>query len=154
VPYEKSVGALKELQDEGKIRFIGVSNVSVAQLDVARSIVDVVSVQNRYSAFERASQDVLDVCARDGLAVPPWYPLGVGDLGASGRTVEDVGRRHGATPFQVAIAWLLQSSPVTIPIPGTASPEHLEENVAAAALRLSDDDLARLDGLERGRAAG
>jgi pyridoxine 4-dehydrogenase len=145
VPYAESVGALKELQDEGKIRHIGVSNVSVEQLEQARSIVDVVSVQNRFNLTDRASQDVLDVCERDGLAFFPWFPLAAGDLAKPGGLVADIARAHDATPGQVALAWLLQRSPVLVPIPGTGSVEHLEENVAAAELELDEDELARLD---------
>jgi aryl-alcohol dehydrogenase-like predicted oxidoreductase len=136
---------LKELQEEGKIRHIGVSNVSVEQLEQARSIVDVVSVQNRFNLTDRASQDVLDVCERDGLAFFPWFPLAAGDLAQPGGLVADIARAHDATPGQVALAWLLQRSPVLVPIPGTGSVEHLEENVAAAGLELDEDELARLD---------
>jgi pyridoxine 4-dehydrogenase len=145
VPYAESVGALKELQDEGKIRHIGVSNVSVEQLEQARSIVDVVSVQNRFNLTDRASQDVLDVCERDGLAFFPWFPLAAGDLAKPGGLVDDIARAHDATPGQVALAWLLQRSPVLLPIPGTGSIEHLEENVAAAGLQLDEEELARLE---------
>jgi aryl-alcohol dehydrogenase-like predicted oxidoreductase len=145
VPYAESVGALKELQDEGKIRHVGVSNVSVEQLEQARSIVDVVSVQNRFNLTDRASQDVLDVCERDGLAFFPWFPLAAGDLAKPGGLVADIARAHDATPGQVALAWLLQHSPVLLPIPGTGSIEHLEENVAAAELELDEDELARLE---------
>jgi pyridoxine 4-dehydrogenase len=145
VPYAESVGALKELQDEGKIRHIGVSNVSVEQLEQARSIVDVVSVQNRFNLTDRASQDVLDVCERDGLGFFAWFPLAAGDLAKPGGVVAEIARSHDATPGQVALAWLLQRSPVLLPIPGTGSVEHLEENVAAAALELDEEELARLD---------
>jgi pyridoxine 4-dehydrogenase len=145
VPYAESVGALKELQDEGKIRHIGVSNVSVEQLEQARSIVDVVSVQNRFNLTDRASQDVLNVCERDGLAFFPWFPLAAGDLAKPGGLVADIARAHDATPGQVALAWLLQRSPVLVPIPGTGSIEHLEENVAAAELELDEEELARLE---------
>lgn len=145
VPYAESVGALKELQDEGKIRHVGVSNVSVEQLEEARSIVDVVSVQNRFNLIDRASQDVLDVCERDGLGFIPWYPLAAGDLVQPGGPVAQTAHAHGATPAQVALAWLLQHSPVMLPIPGTGSLAHLEENVAAAALVLDDVEVERLD---------
>jgi len=145
VPYEESVGALKELQDEGKIRHIGVSNVSLDQLEQARSIVDVVSVQNRFNLTDRASHDVLDVCERDGLGFFPWFPLAAGRLAQPGGLVADIARAHDATPGQVALAWLLQRSPVLLPIPGTGSIEHLEENVAAAELELDEDELARLE---------
>jgi pyridoxine 4-dehydrogenase len=149
VPYEESVGAIKELQDEGKVRHIGVSNVSMRELPTARAVVAVVTVQDRYSLTDRASQDVLDACERDGLGFIPWYPLAAGALGSDG-AVHQIARAHGASAFQVAIAWLLRSSPVTLPIPGTKSVEHLEENVAAAGLELSDEELARLDELSSG----
>jgi pyridoxine 4-dehydrogenase len=147
VPYEESVGALKALQDEGKVRHVGVSNVSVEQLATAQSIVDVVSVQNRYSPTDRANQPVLDRCEELGLAFIPWFPLGAGDLGHAGEVLDEIAGAHEATRFQVAIAWLLHTSPVTLPIPGTGNPAHVEENVAAAGLRLSDDEVARLDAL-------
>jgi pyridoxine 4-dehydrogenase len=145
VPYADSVGALKELQDEGKIRHIGVSNVSVEQLAEARSIVDVVTVQNRYNLIDREDQDVLDVCDRDGIGFIPWFPLEAGKLAEPGGIVDGVAERHGATTSQVALAWLLQRSPVVLPIPGTASIEHLEENVAATRLHLSAQAVAELD---------
>jgi pyridoxine 4-dehydrogenase len=145
VPYEESVGALKELQDEGKIRHIGVSNVSVEQLEEARSIVDVVSVQNRFNLTDRASQDVLEVCERDGLGFFAWFPLAAGDLAKPGGPVAEIAQAHDATAGQVALAWLLQRSPVMLAIPGTGSVAHLEENVAAAGLELNAEELARLD---------
>lgn len=146
VPYAESVGALKQLQDEGKIRHVGVSNVTVEQLAEARSIVDVVSVQNRFNLVDRASQDVLEVCARDGLAFLPWWPLAAGDLARPGGVVDEIARSHDAAPGQVALAWLLQRSPAMLPIPGTGSIAHLEENAAAAELRLTDEELERLEG--------
>jgi pyridoxine 4-dehydrogenase len=149
VPYEESVGALKDLQDEGKIRHVGISNVSVRELGTAREIVEVVSVQNRYSLGDRDSQDVLDLCEREGIGFIPWFPLGAGDLG-SGSVVGQIAERHGASVFQVAIAWLLRSSPVMLPIPGTSSVAHLEENVGAAELELSEDEVAELDGVSQG----
>ena len=145
VPYEESVGALKELQGEGKIRHVGVSNVSLEQLMQARSIVDVVSVQNRFNLTDRASQDVLEVCERDGLGFFPWFPLAAGDLARPGGVVDEIARAHDATPAQVALAWLLQRSPVMLPIPGTGSIGHLEENAAAAELELDEEELARLE---------
>jgi pyridoxine 4-dehydrogenase len=142
VPLEESIGTLAALREEGKIRHVGVSNFSPGQLQTARDIVPVVSVQNRYSAWDRDSDPMVDICEREGLAFIPWYPLGAGRApeGALARIAE----AHGASPFQVALAWLLQRSPAMLPIPGTSSVEHLEENVAAAALRLSDDELADL----------
>jgi aryl-alcohol dehydrogenase-like predicted oxidoreductase len=145
VPYAESVGALKELQDEGKIRHVGVSNVSVEQLDEARSIVDVVSVQNRFNLSDRSSADVLAVCERDGLGFFPWFPLAAGNLARPGGVVDEIAGAHDASPGQVALAWLLARSPVMLPIPGTGSVEHLEENLAAAELRLTGEERARLD---------
>jgi pyridoxine 4-dehydrogenase len=144
VPYEESVGALKELQDEGKIRHVGVSNVSTEQLDQARSIVEVVTVQNRFNLVDRHSEDVLDVCERDGLGFFPWFPLAAGDLAKPGGVVAELARRHDATPSQVALAWLLARSPAMLPIPGTGSIAHLEENATAAGLKLSDEELHEL----------
>jgi pyridoxine 4-dehydrogenase len=146
VPYEDSVGALKELQDEGKIRHIGVSNVSVDQLATARSIVEVVTVQNRFNLADRSAEDVLDECERAGIGFIPWFPLAAGDLAAPGGPVDEIARAHDASPGQVALAWLLARSPVMLPIPGTGSVEHLEENVAAADLELSADEVSQLSG--------
>jgi len=146
VPYAESIGALKELKDEGKIRHVAVSNASVELLELARGIVDVAAVQNQFSLTDRRSRDVLDVCERDGIGFVPWAPLDAGALEPGG-PVAEIARRHGATPTQVAIAWLLHASPATLPIPGTGSLEHLEENVAAAALELTSDELTQLDGL-------
>jgi aryl-alcohol dehydrogenase-like predicted oxidoreductase len=139
------MGALKELQDEGKVRHIGVSNVNARQLGEARQIAEVVSVQNRYSVTDRGSQDVLDACERDGIAFLPYFPLAAGRLAQPGGALDEVAGEHGATPAQVALAWLLQSSPNHIPIPGTSSGEHLEENYAAATLELSADEMRKLD---------
>lgn len=144
VPYAESVGTLKDLQDEGKIGHVGVSNVSVAQLEEARSIVDVVTVQNRFNLSDRASAEVLAVCERDGLGFFPWFPLAAGDLAKPGGVVSEIAAEHDATPGQVALAWLLAHSPVTLPIPGTGSVEHLEENLAAADLRLTHEEMQRL----------
>src|SRR5215213_7045409 len=131
VPFEDSVGALKELQDDGKIRHIGVSNVSVDELATAREIVDVVTVQNRYNVEDRHSEDVLETCEEAGIGFIPWFPLAVGELARPGGPLDEVARNHDATAGQVALAWLLARSDVMLPIPGTASLEHLEENVAA-----------------------
>ncbi|MGW8271230.1 MAG: aldo/keto reductase, partial [Burkholderiales bacterium] len=127
----------------GKSRHIGLSNVSVAQLDEARGMISVVSVQNEYNLGDRASEDVLAACARHGIAFIPWYPLGAGSVLRSAK-LKRVATQHGATPAQIALAWLLAHSPVMLPIPGTGSIAHLEENVGAAALRLSAEDLAAL----------
>jgi pyridoxine 4-dehydrogenase len=144
VPLEDSLGALRELQDAGKIRHIGVSNVSVDELERARALVDVVTVQNRFNLVDRHSEDVLEVCDRDGIGFIPWFPLATGDLARSGGPLDELARAHHATPGQLALAWLLARSPVVLPIPGTASVEHLEENVAATELQLEPQELERL----------
>jgi len=143
VPFAESVGALAELQRAGKIRHLGVSNVSVAELAEARRIAPIVSVQNEYNVGDRSSDPVLDECERLGIAFIPWFPLGAGQCVRSIR-VKRVAQRHGATAAQVALAWLLARSAVMLPIPGTASLAHLDENVAAARLKLTAKDLADL----------
>ena len=148
-PLAESLGALKELQQQGKIRHIGVSNFNAAQLEEARGIVDVVSVQNRYSLSDRGSQDVLDACEQHGIAFLPYFPLAAGRLTKPGGALDEIANAHDATAGQLALAWLLQSSPNTIPIPGTSSGVHLEENYAAATLELSADEMARLAGAAR-----
>jgi pyridoxine 4-dehydrogenase len=145
VPLVDSLGAFRELQQEGKVRHVGVSNVTVDQLDRAREVVDVVSVQNRYSLTDRDSEDVLQACERDGLGFLPWFPLATGRLARPGGPLDQVAEAHDAAPAQVAIAWLLQRSPATLPIPGTSSAQHVEENVAAANLELSDEEMERLE---------
>jgi aryl-alcohol dehydrogenase-like predicted oxidoreductase len=145
VPIEDSVGALAELQQEGKIRHIGVSNVSAEELDRARQIAEVVSVQNRFNHSDRASEEVLETCERDGLGFLPWYPLAVGKLARPGGPVDEVARSHGAAPAQVALAWLLQRSPVTLPIPGTGSIAHFEENLEAGELELTPEEMQALE---------
>jgi len=138
VPLAESIGALAELQQEGKVRHIGVSNQSVDQLAESRAGVEVVSVQNRYSLSDRDSEPVLEACESDGLGFIPWFPLAAGDAAKAG-PLDRVAEAHDATPAQVALAWLLARSPVMLPIPGTSSVAHLEENVAAAGLDLGDD---------------
>jgi pyridoxine 4-dehydrogenase len=140
VPYEDSIGTLKELQDEGKIRHIGISNVSVEQLGQARELIEVVTVQNRYNLTDRSSEDVLEACEAAGIGFIPWYPLATGSLAAPGGALDEVAHAHDATPGQVALAWLLARSRVMLPIPGTSSVEHLEENMAAEALTLTDEE--------------
>jgi pyridoxine 4-dehydrogenase len=144
VPLEDSLGALKQLQEEGKIRHIGVSNVSVEQLERARAVVDVVTVQNRYNLVDRHAEDVLDACDAAGIGFIPWFPLATGGLARPGGPLDELARAHDATPGQLAIAWLLARSPVVLPIPGTASEQHLEENVAAGELVLERHELERL----------
>ena len=144
VPYEESVGALKDLQDEGKIRNIGVSNVDVEQLEQARGIVEVVSVQNRFNLADRFAEPVLERCQELDIAFIPWFPLAAGELAEPGAAAAEIAAAHDAGPGQIALAWLLRRSPVMVPIPGTSSIEHLEENLAAAEIELSDDEVRRL----------
>jgi len=144
VPLEESLGAMVEAQRTGKVRHIGVSNFNVKQLERARKVANVVSVQNKYSLDDRSAEDVLHHCEKLGIAFLPWYPLGDGSALRLSR-VKKVAEKLKATPAQVAIAWLLAKSPAMVPIPGTGSIAHLEENMAAAKLKLSKDDLAALD---------
>jgi pyridoxine 4-dehydrogenase len=146
VPFEESVGALVELQAQGKIRHIGLSNVNTAQLAQARTLARIVSVQNRYNLTDRTSEEVLTVCERDGLAFLPWAPLAAGPLTRPGGPLDEIAAAHHATPGQIALGWLLHRSPVMLVIPGTSKVAHLEENVAAAAIQLSDEEMARLGG--------
>jgi pyridoxine 4-dehydrogenase len=147
VPIEDSVGALAELQDEGKIRHVGVSNVSAEELARARAIVPVVSVQNRYNVTDRSPEEVLQECTASGLGFLPWAPVARGDLAKRGGSLDKIASAHDATPAQVALAWLLERSPVTLPIPGTGSIAHFEENLAAAELNLGEDEMETLDAL-------
>jgi pyridoxine 4-dehydrogenase len=144
VPYEDSVGALKDLQDEGKIKHVGVSNVSLEELEQARGIVEVVTVQNRYNVTDRHSEDVLDECEEAGIGFIPWFPLATGKLARPGGPLDRIAQQHDATPGQIALAWLLARSPVMLPIPGTSSVEHLEENVAAAQIELSPEEVEEI----------
>ena len=140
-PLEESVGALAELQAEGKIREVGVSNVDLDQLERARQVVTVAAVQNHYNLVERESEDLVDHCAREDIAFVPYFPLRHLDGGGA---LAEIAERHGVTISQVAIAWLLQRSPAMLPIPGTLSLEHLRENLAAEQLELGEDELAAL----------
>jgi len=147
VPFADSVHAFAELRDEGFVEHVGLSNVSVDQLDEAREVVEVATVQNRYNVGDRSAEPVLEACEDAGIGFLPWYPLGGGDV-AGASVLEAVAAAHDATPRQVALAWLLDHSPVTVPIPGTSSPAHLAENVAAAGLSLTADERARLDAID------
>ena len=144
VPIEDSVGALKGLQDEGKIRHIGISNVSVEELERARAIARVVTVQNRYSLEDRHSEDVLEACEEAEIGFIPWFPLATGRLAESGGPLGRIASEHDATPAQIALAWLLARSPVMLPIPGTSSVEHLEEDVAALRIELTPEEVAEI----------
>lgn len=147
VPAEESLGALKDLQTEGKIRHIGLSEVSVKELEHAQTIVDVVSVQNLYNLSERKSETLLDYCTKKSIGFIPWFPVAGGDLVKPGGALDEASKARGATVAQLALAWLLKRSPVMLPIPGTSSVAHLEENVAAASLSLTDDEFASLSAL-------
>jgi aryl-alcohol dehydrogenase-like predicted oxidoreductase len=142
VPFDDSVGTLAQLKSEGKIRLVGLSNVTQEHIERARRIVPIVSVQNRYSFADREWDYVVDYCERNGIAFIPWFPLGAGRV--AGEVLNQVARSHQASPHQVALAWLLKRSPIMLPIPGTSSVKHLEENVAAAPLRLTDEEYEKL----------
>jgi pyridoxine 4-dehydrogenase len=147
VPIEDSVAALAELQEEGKIRHIGVSNVGVEALERAQQIVHVVSVQNHYNVSDRASEDVLRFCEEAQIPFMAYFPLAAGQLAESGTAPAEIAEGHGATPSQVALAWLLQRSPLTVPIPGTSQVSHFDENVDGVDLKLEDDEVEALDEL-------
>ncbi|GAA2532780.1 MULTISPECIES: aldo/keto reductase [Streptomyces] len=145
VPLEEQVGELKNLQDEGKIVAIGLSQVTVDQIEQARRIADISTVQNRYNLADRSSADVLDYCTRHGIGFIPWAPVDAGQLARPGGPVDHIAAAHHSTPSNVALSWLLHRSDVVLPIPGTSKVAHLEENLAASRLRLSAAELAELD---------
>jgi pyridoxine 4-dehydrogenase len=145
VPREQQFRLMKDLQDEGKVRHLGLSEVSVEEIKAAQDVFEVATVQNLYNLTHRQSEDVLDHCEQHGIGFIPWFPLAAGSLAEPGGAVAEIATAHDATAGQVALAWLLGRSPVMLPIPGTGSVEHLEQNVAAAELRLTADELARLD---------
>lgn len=145
VPFEESVGTLADLRKEGKIRHIGLSNVDEKQLEQARKIVPVVTVQNRYNLTDRSSESLVDVCEREQIGFIPWFPLATGELAKPGGKLDQIAKKHDALPSQVALAWLLHRSKTMLPIPGTSSVAHLEENFAAAKLDLTDDEFKALD---------
>ena len=152
VPLQESLGALIELRDAGKIAHIGLSNVSVEQLHQAQRLTTIASVQNRYNLIDRTDEDVLEKCERERLAFMPWFPLSTGKLATRDGPLAQISKRHHATSAQIALAWLLHRSPVMLPIPGTASVEHLEENIGAVRIELSDDEVQGLEAL--GRSSG
>jgi len=152
VPFETSVETLAELQKDGKIHFVGLSNVTREHIERARKIVPIVSVQNRYSFADREWDYVVDHCERNGIAFIPWFPLGAGKV--AGEILNRVAKAHRSTPLQVALAWLLQRSPIMLPIPGTSSVEHLEENIRAATLQLTEDEYQELAGVVEIAKAG
>jgi pyridoxine 4-dehydrogenase len=145
VPMAESLGELKKMQEEGKIHHIGLSEVSVGEIQQAQKIVNVVSVQNKYNITDRAHEDVVDYCAKSKLAFIPWFPLAAGALTKPGGVLDKLAKSHNATTSQIAIAWLLHRSPVMLPIPGTSKVKHLEENVATAELKLSEAEWKLLE---------
>lgn len=145
VPVEESLGALKDAQKEGKIRHIGLSEVSVAEIERAQKTVRIVSVQNLYNLLDRQHEPVLQYCQKHNIAFIPWFPVAAGKLARTGGPLDQAARRHGATVAQLSVAWLLRHSPVMLPIPGTSRVAHLEENIAAAGLRLDDAEWAALE---------
>ena len=151
VPRKAQFAAIKSLIDDGIIRFAGLSEVSVADIEEASKVFPVVSVQNRYNLVDRGSEDVLDYCEANGIGFIPWYPLAAGDLAKEGSILDRIAKAHGAAPSQIALAWVLKRSPVMLPIPGTSKVKHLEENVAAVNIELTEDEFALLD--REGRAA-
>ncbi|WP_328911739.1 MULTISPECIES: aldo/keto reductase [unclassified Streptomyces] len=144
VPLEEQVGELKLLQEEGKIRYIGLSQVDVDQLEQARTVAEIASVQNLYNLADRSSEKLLDHCAEQGIAFIPWFPLATGELARPGGPLDAAAARHGVGPSRLALAWLLRRSPVMLPIPGTSSTAHVEDNIAAAELTLSDKEFEAL----------
>jgi len=149
VPEADQFGVLEDLHREGKIQFVGLSEAGVPEIERARKTLPVVSVQNRYNIAERTWDRVVEYCDREGLAFIPWYPLGAGSLDVPD-PLRAVARRHGATPLQIALAWLLGRSPIMLPIPGTSKVVHLDENVGAASLALTPDDRRELDSIYTG----
>jgi pyridoxine 4-dehydrogenase len=145
VPVEESLGELKKMQEEGKIRHIGLSETTVADIQRAQKIVTVASVQNKYNITDRVYEDVVDYCAKNKIAFIPWFPLAAGELTKPGGVLDKIAQAHKATTSQVAIAWLLRRSPVMLPIPGTSKVKHLEENVATAELKLSESEWNSLE---------
>jgi len=149
VPVEDSLGAIKRLQKAGKIRFIGLSEVTVAEIEQARKVVDIVSVQNEYNITNRKSEAVLDYCTQHNIAFIPWFPVASGKLAQPGGKLDQLAKAHNATTSQLSLAWLLHRSPVILPIPGTTSIEHLEENVKSVDVTLSDAEWADLEAAAR-----
>jgi aryl-alcohol dehydrogenase-like predicted oxidoreductase len=146
VPVEESLGIIKKLQEQGKIRHIGLSEVKPNEIDRARKVVEIVSVQNQYNLGDRQHEDVVDYCTKHKLAFVPWFPVAAGKLAREGGPLDSAAKRHGVTMSQLSLAWLLHRSPVMLPIPGTSSVKHLEENIAAAGIRLSDAEWKAIEG--------
>lgn len=157
VPFEDSVGELAKMKSEGKIRHVGLSNVTIEQLARAQKIVPIVTVQNRYNLVDRASENmtaadaeaIVDICARQGIGFIPWFPLATGELARPGGPLDQIAKRYNATPGQIALAWLLQRSSTMLPIPGTSSVKHLEENVMGAAIKLTEEEFNTINRCSR-----
>ena len=145
VPREEQFGAIRSMLDEGIVRHVGLSEVSIDDIDAARRVFPVATVQNRYNLADRASEDVLDHCESLGIGFIPWFPLAAGRLARAGSPLDDAARRHRAGPGQIALAWLLRRSPVMLPIPGTGDMQHLEQNMQAASIALSDDEFESIE---------
>ncbi len=145
VPVEESLAPIKRLQRQGKIRFVGLSEVSVAEIEQVRKFIDIVSVQNEYNITTRKSEEVLNYCEKENIGFIPWFPVAAGKLAQPGGKLDQFAQKHDATLAQISLAWLLHRSPVMLPIPGTSSVEHLEENMKAADLQLSESDFGELD---------
>jgi pyridoxine 4-dehydrogenase len=145
VPVEESLGAIKRLQEQGKIRHVGLSEVKPHEIDQARKVIEIVSVQNQYNISDRQHEDVVDYCSKHKLAFIPWFPVAAGKLAKPGGKLDSVAKAHGATISQISLAWLLHRSAVMLPIPGTSSVGHLEENVAAAGVKLSDAEWKEIE---------
>jgi aryl-alcohol dehydrogenase-like predicted oxidoreductase len=149
VPQDEQFDAIKSIQADGLIRHVGLSQVSVKEIQAAQKYFQVATVQNLYNLADRSSEDVLDFCEKNGIGFIPWFPLAAGDLAKPGSQLESIAKKHNAAPSQIALAWLLRRSPNMLPIPGTSKVRHLEENVAAAGISLSDDDFTALSQLSK-----
>jgi len=154
VPRDEQFSAIKSLLDSGMIAHAGLSEVSIAEIEAAAKVFPVATVQNRYNLVDRTSEDVLDYCTRKGIGFIPWFPLAAGDLAKSGSLLDTLAKKYKATPSQLALAWVLKRSPVMLPIPGTSKVAHLEENIAAANIQLSNEDFASLDRAGKAQFAG
>jgi pyridoxine 4-dehydrogenase len=153
VPVEESLAPIAELQKQGKIRHVGLSEVKPKEIDQARKVINIVSVQNQYNVSDRQHEDVVQYCEKNGLAFIPWFPVAAGALAKPGGKLDKIAKRHGVTVAQLSVAWLLHRSPVMLPIPGTSSVAHLEENMKAAEISLSDAEMKEIEGAIAGKAA-
>jgi aryl-alcohol dehydrogenase-like predicted oxidoreductase len=153
VPVEDSLAPIREFQKQGKIRYVGLSEVKPREIDQVRKVIDIVSVQNMYNLSDRQHEDVLEYCEKNNIAFIPWFPVASGKLAQAGGTLDEIAKRHSATVAQLSLAWLLHRSPVILPIPGTSSVAHLEENMKAANVQLSEQEMAEIESAAVGVAA-